>query len=155
MKTCEKCKCPSVELINGAWLCGKCHDPNHACWPHTYKVPDKVEVLMEDGGWNQNEVLEIWDDAVLCRGGVIARHPDYIRRRVRHEQLKGKAQMDFLKILAVIVRKYGHDSTVKVTQEELATAPRGGLERDISAETGTLTYRFVYDTGGPPKGDGS
>lgn len=64
------------------------------------------------------------------------------------EQLKGKAQIDFLKILAVIVRKYGHDSTVEITQEELATAPRGGLERDISTETGTLTYRFVYDDTG-------
>lgn len=136
------------------WLCGTCHEPDHVCepdrgqktsWPQTYKVPDKVEVLMEDGGWNQNEVLEIWDDAVLCRGGVIARHPDHIRRRVRHEQLKGKAQIDFLKILAVIVRKYGHDSTVEITQEELATAPRGGLERNISMDTGALTYRFVYD----------
>jgi len=119
--------------------------PDWKPWPQTYKVPDRVEVLMEDGGWNQNEVLEIWDDAVLCRGGVIARHPDHIRPRKRLEQLKGKAQIDFLKILAVIVRKYGIQNTVEITQEELAMAPRGGLERNISMETGALTYRFVYD----------
>lgn len=48
-------------------------------WPQAYKVSDKVQVLMEDGNWSDHEVTELWDDAVLCRGGVLARKPEYIR----------------------------------------------------------------------------
>ncbi len=48
-------------------------------WPQAYKVPDKVQVMMADGRWKDNEVTELWDDAVLCRGGVLARKSDHIR----------------------------------------------------------------------------
>ena len=67
-----------------------------------------------------------------------------------HERLKGRAQLDWLRVLAVLIRKYGDDAqngdkVVVVTREDLHAPPRGGLERDMDPETGDLTYRFKFD----------
>ena len=67
-----------------------------------------------------------------------------------HEQLKGRAQLDWLRVLAVLIRKYGTedpdgDRVVVVTRADLHAPPRGGLERDMDPDTGDLTYRFKFD----------
>ncbi len=60
------------------------------------------------------------------------------------DQLKGRAQIDHLKVLAAIIRKYGINDKIELTLEDMAPV-RGGLKRDICTETGTIEYRFERD----------
>ena len=61
------------------------------------------------------------------------------------EQLKGRAQIDFLKMLSAIIRKYGNDGVIEITPQDLAPV-KGGLRREIDQSTGTIRYTFEKDT---------
>lgn len=58
------------------------------------------------------------------------------------EKLKFKAQIDHLKILAAIIRKYGVDGEIVITRQDLIPV-RGGIKREVDDVTGALIYRFV------------
>lgn len=58
--------------------------------------------------------------------------------------LKWRATIDFLKMLSAIVRKYGIDSRIEITNEDLQ-APKGAIRRDIDGKTGTSVFWFEYD----------
>ncbi len=58
------------------------------------------------------------------------------------DQLKGRAQIDHLKVLAAIVRKYGDSGLVVITPDDLRPKKKGGLRREIDQETGNISYWF-------------
>jgi hypothetical protein len=60
-------------------------------------------------------------------------------------RLRGQAQIDHLKVLAAIVRKYGGEGAmIELTLADLR-AVRGGLSREIDEMTGTMRWKFNYD----------
>jgi hypothetical protein len=59
-----------------------------------------------------------------------------------HKGLRGRATLDFLKLLAAIVRKYGDNGEIRITNEDLRSRG-GGIKREIDGETGDMIYRYI------------
>ena len=56
--------------------------------------------------------------------------------------LAGRAQIDVLRILAALARKYGGpEAVLELSPADLAPV-RGGLEREVDEEAGVLRFRF-------------
>lgn len=55
----------------------------------------------------------------------------------RHDRLKGRATIDFLKVLAVLAKKYG---PLEVTNDDLSNA-KGAVKREVLPD-GTLRYWY-------------